>query len=122
MLTLLGLMLSGCATTPTDPILLTPADDAIALAEEAGARTHAVLELEEAEALRSEAERLLDEGETDAVIRLIDQAVLQARLAAVRSEGAKARQTLAEQRATLDMLEEDLLEAYGDQIDLEPQP
>ena len=114
-----GLLLSACATTPPDPALLIPADDAIGLAEDAGARTHAPLELDEALTLRDRAQALFDEGETEAAIHQVEQAVLQARLATVRTRGALARQDLAEQRATLDMLEEDLLEAFGDAIDLD---
>ena len=116
------LLLTACATSLPDPALLIPADDAIGLAEDAGARTHAPLELDEALALRQRAEALLDEGETEAAVRHVEQAVLQARLAGVRTRGALARQTLAEQRATLDMLEEDLREAFGDAIDLETPP
>lgn len=119
---LLCLLLSACATTPPDPALLIPADDAIGIAEDANARVHAPLELDEAIALRDQAQALMDEGETEAAMHRVEQAVLRARLAVVRTRGAVARQNLAEQRATLDMLIEDLRAAYGDQIELEPQP
>ncbi|MEM1082028.1 MAG: DUF4398 domain-containing protein [Pseudomonadota bacterium] len=121
-LALFALLLTACASTPPDPALLIPADDAIGIAEDAGAQMHATLELEEAMALRSQAEALMAEGETEATVRTVEQAVMKARLAVVRSRGAQARQKLAEERATLDMLEQDLFESYGDQIDLEPQP
>ena len=119
---LLCLLLSACATTPPDPALLIPADDAIGIAEDANARVHAPLELDEAIALRDQAQALMDEGETEAAMQRVEQAALRARLAVVRTRGALARQNLAEQRATLDMLIEDLREAYGDQIEIEPQP
>lgn len=119
---LLCLLLSACATAPPDPALLIPADDAIGIAEDADARVHAPLELDEAIALRDQAQALMNEGETEIAIQRVEQAVLRARLAVVRTRGAQARQNLAEQRATLDMLIEDLRAAYGDQIEIEPQP
>ena len=119
---LLCTVLIGCASTPPDPALLIPADEAIGLAEDAGARIHAPLELDEAIELRDAAQSLMDEDETEAAVRQVEQAVLKARLATVRTRGALARQELAEQRATLEMLEEDLRAAFGDAIDLGEQP
>ena len=45
---LIGALLTACATTPPDPALLQPAEEALALAEQAGAPVHASLELDEA--------------------------------------------------------------------------
>lgn len=114
------LTLAGCATTPADPNLLLEADDAIELAQQAGARDHAPLELDEALALRRQAAAMVEEDEAEAAARLAERAALQARLAIVRAEGAQARGELQRKRDDLDELRNELREAFGDAIEIEP--
>ncbi|MFO7763721.1 MAG: DUF4398 domain-containing protein [Wenzhouxiangellaceae bacterium] len=116
------LALAGCVTTPADPDLLLEADDAIELAQQSGARDHAPLELDEALDLRERAAAMIDEDEAAAAARLAERAALQARLAIVRAEGARARGELQAKRDELDELEAGLRADFGDAIELEPQP
>ena len=115
------LTLAGCVTTPADPDLLLDADDAIELAQQTDARDHAPLELDEALELREQAAAMIRDDEADAAARLAKRAALQARLAIVRAEGAQARGELQRKRSALDELKSELLEAYGDAIELEPE-
>lgn len=113
------LALAGCVTTPTDPNLLLQADDAIELAQAAGARDHAPLELDEALELREQAATRVEADETAEANRLTERAALQARLAIVRAEGARARSELERKRRSLDALRDELREGFGDAIELE---
>ncbi|MGK7294878.1 MAG: DUF4398 domain-containing protein [Candidatus Wenzhouxiangella sp. M2_3B_020] len=113
-------VLAGCATTDADPEILLEADDAIALAQRAGASDHAPLELDEAMELRSEAAQAVSEDEPVEASRLVQRAALQARLAIVRAEGARARAELERKRAELEALRDELRDAFGDAIDTTP--
>jgi len=114
------LALTGCVTTPADPDLLLEADDAIRLAEEADARDQAPLELDEALELRKQAAAMIEDDEAASATRLAERAALQARLAIVRAEGARARSELERERQALDALKSELREDFGDAIELEP--
>jgi hypothetical protein len=114
------LALTGCVTTPADPDLLLEADDAIRLAEEADARDQAPLELDEALELREQAAAMIEDDEAASAARLAERAALQARLAIVRAEGARARSELERKRQALDALKSELREDFGDAIELEP--
>jgi len=114
------LALAGCVTTPADPNLLLEADDAIELAQRADARDHAPLELDEALELRAQAATLIEEDDAAAATRFAERAALQARLAIVRAEGARARSRLEQRRQALDELRGELREAFGDTIEIEP--
>ncbi|MBY6205206.1 DUF4398 domain-containing protein [Halomonas denitrificans] len=119
---LLGLALAGCATTPPDPALLRPAEDALALAEQAGARSRAPLELEEARGYYENATEALAAEEPSAVARWVELAEVQARLAIVRSQGAEARDRLAERRSEYEALRDELIDVFGDELQLEDTP
>jgi hypothetical protein len=108
----------GCATTEADPNVLLEADDAIALAERAGARDHAPLELDRAMELRHQADLAIADDEPTEAARLVERATLQARLAIVRAEGGRARAELEDNREALQRLRNELREAFGDAIDI----
>jgi len=109
--------LAGCATTPADPDILLEADDAIELAQRTGARDHAPLELDEALALRDQAAASIEADRAAEATRLAERAAMQARLAIVRAEGARARSELDRKRQGLDRLHDELRQAFGDAID-----
>lgn len=111
-------LLAACATTPPDPALLRPAEDALALAEQAGAAEDASLELGEAREYYDRAVAALAAEDLNAVRREVEMAEIQARLAIVRTQGAQARDELADKRRELDALRAQLRDLYGDQIDL----
>ena len=119
---LLGLALAGCATTAPDPALLRPAEDALALAEQAGARSRAPLELEEARGYYENATEALAAEEPTAVARWVELAEVQARLAIVRSQGAEARDRLAERRSEYEALRDELIDVFGDELQVEDTP
>jgi hypothetical protein len=109
---------AGCATTEADPDLLLEADDAIALAERAGARDHAPLELNRALELRDAAQVAITDDDPIRAARLVQRAALQARLAIVRAEGGRARAELDEKRDELSQLRSELRDAFGDAIEI----
>lgn len=115
----LAALLSACATVPPDPALLRPAEEALALAEQAGAVEHAPLELEDAREYYQRAVDALAAEELDVVTRQVEMAEVQARLAIVRSRGAEARQVLAQRRADYAELRDELIEVFGDELHLE---
>jgi len=113
----LAVGMSGCATTDVDPDVLLEADDAIALAERAGASDFAPLELGEAVELRGAAAEHVAAGEPVPAARMVARAALQARLAIVRAEGARARSELQRARDELQRLRSELRDAFGDRIE-----
>ncbi len=114
--------LVGCATSPPDPALLRPAEDALALAEQAGASSRAPLELEEARGYYENATAALAAEEPAAVARWVELAEVQARLAIVRSQGAAARDRLAERRSEYEVLRDELVDVFGDELRVEDTP
>lgn len=113
-------LLGACATTPPDPALLVPAEEALSLAEDAGARTHAPLELADARELYAGARAALEAGDTELAARRVELAELQARLAIVRTRGERDRAELARKRIELNALRSELREIYGDELELNP--
>lgn len=82
---------AGCASTPPLPSTnLEAAQQAIANAERVEASTHAAVELGEARAKLSAAQRAADQKEMVIAAQLADQARAEAELAAARSGAAKA--------------------------------
>jgi hypothetical protein len=118
LLTVALLAAAGCATTEADPDLLLEADDAIVLAERAGARDHAPLELDQALELRQQAAQAVADDEPLEAARLVERAALQARLAIVRAEAGRARAELQDKREGLDRLRAELREAFGEAIEI----
>jgi hypothetical protein len=107
---------AGCATLPPDPSLLDNARTAIELAERAGAREYAPIELRLARERLSSAEFELDRNQADAARRLSDEAEIEARLALARTQAALARAELAQKQRDLEQLRSDLVEAFGDEV------
>ena len=124
--TILALMavglLTACATTPPDPALLDPAEEALELAEQAGAPVRASLELDEARGYYEEATQALAADDLAAVARWVELAEVQARLAIIRSQGAQAREALAEKRTDYEELRDELRSMFGDEIQVEETP
>ncbi len=112
-------VLAGCATTEVDPDILLEAEDAIALAERAGARDFAPLELEQAVELRDAAAEHVAAGEPMLASRSVQRSALQAQLAIVRAEGAQARAELQRARTELQRLTGELRDAFGDRIEID---
>lgn len=108
-LTLAIVFLSACTTTPVSPTAaLSAARDAIAIAEQAGARQYAGAELDEAQQKLIQAERSVTgekmaEGET-----LARESMITAELASARTEAAKAEEINREMRRSADALTEEM--------------
>lgn len=104
-----ALLLSACATaTPAPTAELGAARDAIAVAEQAGARQHADAELDEAREKLMLAEQSIRSEEMTAAERLLKEATITAQLASARSESAKATEINREMRRSVDALTEEL--------------
>lgn len=115
-------LLSACATTPPDPALLDPAEEALELAEQAGAPVRASLELDEARSYYENATEALAAEDLAAVARWVELAEVQARLAIIRSQGAQAREALAEKRSDYEELRDELRSLFGDELQVEDTP
>lgn len=84
-------VLSACASAPMAPTTeLTAARDAIASAEQAGARQHAGAELDEAQQKLLLAERSISDDQMVEAERLARESAIVAELASARTESAKA--------------------------------
>ncbi len=84
-------LLSACATAPLAPTAsLTAAREAIASAEQAGARQHAGAELDEAQQQLIKAERFVSNEQMIEAERFARQSRVAAELASARTESAKA--------------------------------
>lgn len=84
-------LLSACASAPMAPTTeLTAARDAIASAEQAGARQHAGAELDEAQQKLLLAERSVSDDQMVEAERLARESAIVAELASARTESAKA--------------------------------
>lgn len=85
------LLLGACASAPVPPKdALIAAGDAIAMAEEAGARQFAGAELDEARQQLMKAESAVEKQDMISAERHAEQARVSAQLAAAKSESAKA--------------------------------
>lgn len=108
-------LLSACATAPMAPTTaLTAAQDAIATAEQAGARQHAGAELDEAQQKLILAERAVNNERMIEAERLAREATIVAELASARTESAKAIAINKEMRRSADALIEEM-QRQGDQ-------
>lgn len=109
------LVLSACATAPVAPeASLQAARDAIASAEQDGARQHAGAELDEAQEQLVKAERLVSREQMNDADRFARQAQVAAQLASARTEAAKAAAINRELRRSAEALVEEMQRA-GDQ-------
>lgn len=111
------LLMVACATNEVGPDILIEADETIDLAEQAGARDHAPLDLDEALELRARAAAFVEAGEAVEAMRWVERAALQARLAIVRAEASETRARADRHRAELQALREELRASFGDRFD-----
>lgn len=108
-------LISACASTPMAPTsALTDARQAIASAEQAGARQHAGAELDEAQQKLELAEQSITDEQMDEAERLAQEATIVAELASARTESAKAAEINRELRRSAEALTEEL-RRIGDQ-------
>jgi hypothetical protein len=112
-------LITGCATTPPDPRLLSNAEQAIDAARKAGAEEYAPLELRFAVEQLETARFHLENNQADAARRSADEGEIEAQLALARSRAAQARAELAQRQRDLERLQADLVEAFGDRA-IEP--
>lgn len=111
----LAVLLSACATTPPAPaVSLTEARQAIAGAEQSGARQYAGAELDEARQQLILAERAVNTERMIEAERYARQAQVAAELASARSESAKAAEINREMGRSVDALIEEMRRT-GDQ-------
>ncbi len=108
-------LLSACATAPVPPEnSLTAAREAIASAEQAGARQHAGAELDEAQQQLVMAERFVSTEQMIEAERFAHQSLVAAQLASARTEAAKAAAINREMGRGADALIEEMRRT-GDQ-------
>lgn len=107
-LTVLALLVGGCAATaPTTPHLtaqMSRAQAAIEQAEDIEAREYAPLVLRKAEKKLNDAQTALAGGKPNQAERLAEQALIDAELAAVSTQSAKAQATARELRESISTL------------------
>ncbi|MCH8550840.1 MAG: DUF4398 domain-containing protein [Natronospirillum sp.] len=108
-------LLAACASTPSAPTeSLTAARDAIASAEQAGARQHAGAELEEAQQQLARAEEAVIAEAMVEADWLAQQARITAELAMARTESARATEVNRDMRRAAEALETEM-QRQGDQ-------
>lgn len=108
-------LLSACASAPVAPTAeLTAAQEAIADAEQEGARQHSGAELDEAQQKLQRAERAANNEQMLSAERLAKEAKVSAELAAARTEAAKAQEINKEMERSADALIEEMRRT-GDQ-------
>lgn len=103
------LLLSACASAPVNPeSTLTNAREAIANAEQAGARQYAHTELDEAQRKLTLAEEALDNEEPAKAERIAQESLVDAELALARAESAKAQAINQEMRDRTEAIVEEM--------------
>ncbi|MCH8497427.1 MAG: DUF4398 domain-containing protein [Marinobacter sp.] len=108
-------LLTACVTSPQPPTgALTAAEEAIASAEQAGARQHAGAEFDEAMQKLEKAEQSVRAERMTEAERLALEATIAAELASARTESAKAAAINREMGRGADALTEEMRRA-GDQ-------
>ncbi len=111
-LLVVGAALVGCGSTKPPSETVSPvvrsAQNAAAEAEQAGANTHAPLELRTARQKVEQAEQAMRAGDTDRALRLAEQAEVDAKLAEAKSRAAVAQSAIDEVRATIRVLREEI--------------
>ncbi|MDO3720745.1 DUF4398 domain-containing protein [Marinobacter sp. chi1] len=102
-------LISACASAPLPPTsALKEARDAIATAEQAGARQHAGAELDEAQQKLLKAERSVSKEQMQDAERLARESAIAAELATARTESAKAMAINREMGRSADALTEEM--------------
>lgn len=109
-------VLSACTTAPLAPTTaLTAARDAIANAEQAGARQHAGAELDEAQQKLILAEKSVSSNQMIEAERLAHESAVVAELASARTESVKATEINREMGRSADALNEEMRRTGGRQ-------
>ncbi len=104
------LLLSACASIPeaSPESALTDAREAIATAEQAGARQYAGAELDEAQQKLNLAEEAVVDEEMGKAERIAQEALVVAELALARTESAKAEEINQQLRSSTEALIEEM--------------
>ncbi|WP_111641830.1 DUF4398 domain-containing protein [Marinimicrobium alkaliphilum] len=109
-------LLSACSSAPVAPTsALNDAREAIAMAEQAGARQHAGAELDEAQQKLTQAEQFVSNEQMIEAGRLAREAMVVAELASARTESAKAVAINREMERSAEALEEEMRRTGGQQ-------
>lgn len=104
-----AIFISACASAPIAPeSSMTKAQEAIALAERAGARQYAGAELDEAQQKLISAEKAIASEEMLKADRLAQESIVVAELALARTESTKALDINQEMRRSTDALIEEM--------------
>ncbi len=108
-----ALVVTGCASSSTVApetarSEIRSARSALSQAEQADAQTHAPLALRTARQKLEDAERALTTGDTDTADRLAEQASLDAEVAESRARAVVAELAVAEVRAAIDALRQEI--------------
>jgi hypothetical protein len=101
-------LLAGCASTPAPDAQIQAADQAIADAERAQASQHAADILSEAKSKLASAHAAVEQRDMDGAARLVDEARVDAELAAARTSADKAKQANDEIRRGTEALQQEL--------------
>lgn len=108
-------LLAACASAPVVPTeSLNAAKDAIASAEQAGARQHAGADLDEARTRLMQAEEAVAEEAMDEAERFAQQSQVAAELALARTEAARATAINRDMRRAAEALDAEM-QRQGDQ-------
>lgn len=106
------LLLGGCGSAPPIPVdKIASVETAIASAKDKEATTLAAVELHKAEKKLAEAKELANKGEEDAMEqakRLLDQALVDAKLAASKADAARTAKQKEEMKDSVDTLKKEV--------------
>lgn len=107
--TALLVLTSGCASTPPPELVqqMTRAETSIAQAEQSGAPSGALAELQQARDKQASAKQSLDKGDYELAMRQAKQAQLDAQYAATKSQAAQAQTAAAEVQDSLRTLKQE---------------
>jgi len=102
-------LLSGACASGTPPVeKISEVENAILRARESTAITYAPLELKFAEEKLNEAKRLVAKEEYPPAVRLLDEALIDAKLAEAKSRSEQEKMQTAEMRESIDKLRKEI--------------
>jgi Domain of unknown function (DUF4398) len=107
-LSVMVLMLGGCASTPPRLAELARADASINMAEQAGAQDQAPLELDSARKKLRQARGASAAEDYVTARRLAEQAQVEAELAQAKAQSAQAQQSVQQVRESIRILREEI--------------
>ena len=110
----LAALLAACATTKPDPAAFAAAEEAITVAERAGAEELAPMELRFAREKLESARKGMDSKQYDIAFWLIEESEINSELAIEKSRTAKLRRKANELRRENEVLREELSANYGE--------